>query len=60
MATKRKRVAMTVVVSVPVEMTAVEARREVRTLINDQIMYASKWEDGDVRAVRVTPAWGET
>jgi hypothetical protein len=40
MAKKRKTVRMLVEVSVPVGLSAVDARREVRSLINDQCEYS--------------------
>lgn len=42
MATTRKQVTMTVTVSVPKWMTAAQARREVRTLINQQCFYGTR------------------
>jgi hypothetical protein len=39
---------------VPVEMTAAEARREVRTLINDQANWSA--DPGDVKAREVRPS----
>jgi len=59
MSKTRKRVTMQVTVSVPTWMTAREARREVRTLINEQCNYMSLGQDDQqvdpdtVRAVRV-------
>lgn len=50
---KRKTVTMLVKVSVPANMPAAMARREVRTLINDQSGYYS--EPGDVRCKAVRP-----
>lgn len=66
MKTTRKTITMSVQVSVPSFMTAAQARREVRTLINDQSNYLSgimdrngEWRevhDKTVRAKSVTPA----
>lgn len=50
---KRKQVTMLVTVSVPVEFTADMARREVRTLINEQCNYVA--DEGMVKAVSVKP-----
>lgn len=44
---KRKTVTMLLTVSVPSDMTAAEARREVRTLINNQTTWAA--DEGDVK-----------
>lgn len=52
----RKLVTMLVTVSVPRDMTAAEARREVRTLIAEQRHYAADSDDVKVRAV--APAKG--
>ena len=49
---KRKTLAMTVTVSVPAEMTAAQARKEVRSLIGDQCNYAADYEDVRVRSVK--------
>lgn len=51
---KRKQVTMTVTVSVPVDMSAADARREVRTLINEQCNYSADY--GDVKAKAIRPA----
>ena len=51
-ATKTMRVLVTLIV--PRDMTAIQARREVRTLINDQSHYAA--DPGDVRARKVSGA----
>lgn len=56
MANKRKRITMTVTVSVPADLPAKDARREVRTLINHQSGWLSRLEDGDVKAIAVRPA----
>lgn len=50
----RKNVTMLVTVSVPFDMTAADARREVKTLIKEQANYAA--EPGDVKPVRIEPA----
>lgn len=55
---RRKRVTCLVTVSVPVEMTAAQARKEVRTLITDQCNWASY--DDQVKAVKVAPAKART
>ncbi len=52
MAKKRRKVRMDLVVSVPKGMTAIQARREVRTLITNQCNYSAEPED--VRVVRCT------
>lgn len=52
MAKTRKVVAMTVLVTVPREMTPAEARREVRTLISEQCFYAADEGDVKVKGVR--------
>lgn len=56
MARTRKQITMTVTVSVPLWMTAAEARREVRTLINHQSNWSQHVDEGDVKARRVEPA----
>jgi actin-like ATPase involved in cell morphogenesis len=56
MAAKRKQISMRVTVSVPLDMTAIEARREVRTLINEQCNWLSRIDEGDVKAIAVKPA----
>ena len=53
---KRKQLWMLVKVSVPAEMSAAEARREVRTLVSEQCNYAADSED--VKALAVKPAKG--
>jgi len=63
MAKKKKLVTMLVTVSVPAELTAAQARKEVRTLINDQAFWGHQLTDdpeGDVcefnfRATKVAP-----
>lgn len=50
---KRKFVTMTIVVSVPAEMSAMDARREVRTLVNHQSNF--RFDEGDVRVRRIEP-----
>lgn len=59
MAKTRKVIAMAVTVSVPTWMTAAEARREVRTLINNQSNWlsgkrdaAGNWRDVGTETVR--------
>lgn len=54
MSKTRKKVTMLVTVSVPVAMTAAQARREVRTLITDQCNYSA--DEGDVKALKVKSA----
>ena len=54
MANSTKQVRMVVVVRVPRSCTAAEARREVRTLVNEQCMYAL--DSDDIHAVSVKPA----
>lgn len=70
MASKRKTLTMQVTVSVPAWMTAADARREVRTLINEQCNYLGghfvfdlnggstyrEVHDKTVRARKVRPA----
>lgn len=51
----RKRVTMTVTVTVPPHLSAAQARREVRTLINHQCNYLDL-DERDVRAVGVKAA----
>lgn len=50
---KRKILTMLVTVTVPHDMPAICARREVRTLITDQCNYSA--EVGDVKAISVRP-----
>ena len=53
----RKEVLMMVTVSVPAWMTAAQARREVRTLINEQSGYLShgpNYEDVVVKAKKIS------
>jgi hypothetical protein len=55
---KRKQITMTVTLSVPHWMTAAWARREVKTLVNDQANYLSPgpdYEEFYVRASKVAP-----
>jgi hypothetical protein len=52
---KRKTVTMLVRVSVPVDMTAAEARREVRTLINDQSNYMADPDGVRVKSCAASP-----
>lgn len=49
----RKRVTMTVTVSVPADRTAAEARREVKTLVREQCFYSM--DDGELKLVGVRP-----
>jgi hypothetical protein len=64
MSKRRKEVSMTVTVSVPHWMTAAQARREVRTLINHQCGYlidggaANNYADASVKAKTVAAARG--
>lgn len=59
---QRKQLTMEVTVSVPSWMTAAQARREVRTLVNQQCNYLSSgpmelgWPEVDVKARAVRPA----
>lgn len=48
---KTKTIQMLVTVRVPRDTTAIQARREVRTLLSDKCMYAM--DDEDIRAVSV-------
>lgn len=50
---KRKTVRMLVAITVPAKLTAAEARREVRTLINEQCNYLDL--DSPVKVMSVTP-----
>ena len=59
MAKKRKHIRMAVTVSVPHWMSASQARREVRTLVNDQSSYMShgpNYEEPTVKARKVEAA----
>lgn len=59
---KRKQVTMSVTVSVPVWMTAAQARREVRTLITHQANYLDhgpNFEEVDVRCKACGPVTAE-
>lgn len=53
MASKKKTHYVLVRVKAPDDMRAVDVRREVRTLINEQCNY--KADPGDIRAAAVTP-----
>lgn len=61
MTRKRKALTMSVTVTVPHWMTAAQARREVRSLINDQCGYMidggpqNDYADATVKARTVTP-----
>lgn len=55
MSKKRKQITLILTVSVPISMSAAEARREIRTNINHHSSHADPWEIGDVRAVRIAP-----
>lgn len=57
MARRRKLVTMLVTVSVNPDMSAAEARREVRTLVNDQCNYS--WDQEDIRVRSVKPVRAE-
>ena len=54
----RKRFRLIVEVSVPVGMTAAEARREVKTLISDQCNYAADPDDIKALSVKAAPKKG--
>ncbi len=54
MASRRKRVTMLITVTVPADMSAAQARLEVRTLINEQANYFAN--EGDVKAAAIKPA----
>lgn len=63
MARKRKRVRMTVTVSIPACFSAADARREVRSLINHQAGYSAgmfdgdlNWQEMEIRAIGVRPS----
>lgn len=52
---KRKRMTLRVEITFPAWMTAAEARREVRTLINKQtnwLAYGRDWQEVDERTIR--------
>jgi hypothetical protein len=49
---KRKQITMIVTVSVPNDMTPIEARREVRTLINEQCNYSADYGEVKVKSVK--------
>lgn len=51
---KRKTLTMLLSVSVPLEMPASDARREVRTLIKHQCFYSA--DEGDLRVKGLRPA----
>ena len=53
MTARRKRVTMTVTVSCPPDMSAAEARREVRSLITHQANWSA--DCYDMRAIKVSP-----
>jgi len=53
MSRRTKEVSMHVVVRVPNDCTAAQARREVRTLLNEKCMHTL--DEEQIRAVRVTP-----
>ncbi|XAI96368.1 hypothetical protein [Microcystis phage Mae-JY30] len=50
----RKKVTMLLTVSVPREMSAAEARREVRTLVNEQCNYSL--DEGEMKVAKLAPA----
>lgn len=52
---KRKIVHISLAVSVPVDMSAAEARKEVRTLINHQANWSAEPEDVKVRRCVAAP-----
>lgn len=52
MAAKRKTLTLAVTITVPVDMSARQAKTEVRTLITEQCNW--KADEGDVRAKRVS------
>jgi hypothetical protein len=65
MAGRTKRVRMCVTVSVPVWLSAADARREVRALINDQAFYGTRKagtfdeiDASNLRAVSITAVKG--
>lgn len=61
MNTKRKKISFLVTVSVPGWMTAAEARREIKTLINDQCNYTAEPEEvRAVKATKVPDSWLES
>ena len=53
---KRKQLTMRLIVTVPVGMSAAEARREVRTNINDHsMMWSDDWDQGDIKVRGLKP-----
>ncbi len=52
---KRKRITMLVTVSVPAEMTAAEARREVRSLVNEMTTWAADFDEIVAVSVKALP-----
>lgn len=50
---KRKQFTMILTVSVPLDMTAAQARREVRTLVSEQCNYSAECED--IKAIGCRP-----
>ena len=50
---KRKKITMEVSVFVPVDMSARDARREVRTLINERCNFSAEYDD--IKATAVKP-----
>lgn len=53
MAKRRKEIAMLVRVTVPSWMTAMQTRKEVRTLINKQCNYSA--DEHDVKVAQIAP-----
>lgn len=60
MAKRKKTLQMLISVSVPRDMPAAKARKEVRTLINDQSNWHFDVEPGDVKAIAVRAAGKES
>lgn len=49
----RKKITMLLTVSVPINMSAAQARKEVRTLVTDQCNWAAEFDE--VKAIRCAP-----
>lgn len=52
---KRKQITMLVTLTVPTVMRAAAARREVRSLVNEQCFWGY-WEAGDIKVHSIKPA----
>ncbi len=56
MASRRKTITMLLTITVPRDMSATEARREVKTLVNEQCFYSSFVDEGDIKVRGCRPA----